>query len=63
MDCLEHDITINPDAYQPEQAEHFWVSAIGIAKALRCLGVRYKQTKGGSRKKICIVLKASRIKQ
>ncbi|WP_165780719.1 hypothetical protein [Holospora curviuscula] len=40
MDCLEHDITMNPNAYQPER---FGVSAVGILKALRCLDVRDKK--------------------
>ncbi|PPE03794.1 hypothetical protein [Holospora curviuscula] len=26
MECLEHDIKMDPDAYQPERAERFGVS-------------------------------------
>ena len=59
MERLEHDIKMYPNAYQRERAERFGVSAVGILKALRCLGVSYKKnlksSKGGSRKKICIV--------
>ncbi|PPE03596.1 hypothetical protein [Holospora curviuscula] len=41
MDCLEHDITIYPDAHQPER---FGGSAVGVLKALRRLDVRDKKT-------------------
>ncbi|PPE05596.1 hypothetical protein [Holospora curviuscula] len=61
MDCLEHDITIDPDTYQPERAARFRVNTVCILKALRRLGIRDKNlqsSKGGSRKKICIVVKA-----
>ncbi|PPE03589.1 hypothetical protein [Holospora curviuscula] len=58
MDSLEHDIAIYPDTDQPER---FGVSTVGILKALKRFGVRYKKnlksSKDGSRKKISIVLK------
>ncbi|PPE05569.1 hypothetical protein [Holospora curviuscula] len=62
MDCLEHDIKMDPDVDQSARAECFGGSAVGILKALIRFGGGYKKnlksSKSGSRKKICIVPKA-----
>ena len=64
MEALKKDVEVYPDAYQYERAKRFNVSQMGIAHALKRLGVTYKKnpkpSKGESRKTICILPNPSR---
>lgn len=59
MEALKKDIEAYPDAYQYERAKRLNVSPMGIAHALRRLGVTYKKnpksSPSKSRKTICIL--------
>jgi transposase len=58
MEALKKDVEAYPDAYQYERAKRLNVSPMGIAHALKRLGVTYKKNPKSStsefRKKICI---------
>jgi transposase len=59
MEALKKDIEAYPDAYQYERAKRLNVSPMGIAHALKRLGITYKKNPksptGGFRKTICIL--------
>ena len=65
MEALKKDIEAYPDAYQYERAKRLNVSRMGIAHALKRLGVSYKKNPQSSpsnlRKTICILPSSSRI--
>lgn len=65
MEALKHDIKAYPDAYQYERAKRLNVSRMGIAHALKRLGVTYKKnpqaSPSGFRKTICILSNLSRL--
>ena len=42
MEALKRDVESHPDAYHRERASRFGVSEGGILKAVKCLGVSYK---------------------
>ncbi len=44
MEALKKDVEAYPDAYQYEHAKRLNVSRMGIAHALKRLGVTYKKT-------------------
>lgn len=64
MEALKEDVETYPDAYQYERAKRLNVSPMGIAHALRRLGVTYKKnpqsSTSESRKTICILPNSSR---
>jgi len=64
MEALKKDIETYPDAYQYERAKRLNVSRMGVAHALKRLGVTYKKNPQPSpsefRKTICILPSPSR---
>ena len=63
MEALRKDIETYPDAYQYERARRLNVSRMGVAHALKRLGVTYKKnpqpSPSGFRKTICILSNSS----
>ena len=63
MGALKKDIEAYPDAYQYERAKRLNVSRMGVAHALKRLGVTYKKnpesSPGEFRKTICILPNSS----
>ena len=49
LERLERDVKEHPDKYQYERAKEFGVSAWGIGKALRKLGISYKKNSPSSK--------------
>lgn len=64
MEALKKDVEAYPDAYQYERAKRLNVSPMGIAHALKRLGVTYKKNPKSStsefRKTVCILPNPSR---
>jgi transposase len=64
MEALKKDVEAYPDAYQYERAKRLNVTPMGIAHALRRLGVTYKKNPKSStskpRKTICLLPNPSR---
>jgi len=64
MEALKKDVETYPDAYQYERAKRLNVTPMGIAHALRRLGVTYKKnpqsSPSQSRKTICLLPNPSR---
>ena len=64
MEALRRDVEAYPDAYQYERAKRLNVTPMGIAHALRRLGVTYKKnpksSTSKSRKTICLLPNPSR---
>lgn len=55
MQALAEDVRFYPDAYQAERAQRLGVSASGIQKALRRLGVTRKKRAHGTRWQITVI--------